>query len=140
LADELVRREAAQDLQALGVVVGIDVQLQVRLELVVIVVVVALDRRVLVRAVHPFDLDRWSVDSRQAIVPSPVRTAGRSLRRGWFTSGQATRDGRSPGGSSGTDPIEDVDEGELAGVVARLAAVLAAVFASLDRATDRFLS
>jgi hypothetical protein len=56
LADEFVWCEAAQGLEPTRVVVGIDEERQVRPELVVAVVVVALDGRVLDRAVHPLDL------------------------------------------------------------------------------------
>jgi hypothetical protein len=54
-ANELVGREAAERLEAAGVVVGIQEQLEVRPELVMAVVVVAPDR-ILERAVHPLNL------------------------------------------------------------------------------------
>jgi hypothetical protein len=54
--DELVGREAAQRLQAAGMIVGIDEELQVSTELLMAIVVEALDGGFLDGAVHPFDL------------------------------------------------------------------------------------
>src|SRR5918995_1604356 len=54
-ANELVGREAAERLEAAGVVVSIQEQLEVRPELVMAVVVVA-PGRILERAVHPLNL------------------------------------------------------------------------------------
>ncbi len=55
-ADSLVGREATQDLETAAKVVGADEVGQVSAELLMAVVVVALDRRVLDRAVHSLDL------------------------------------------------------------------------------------
>lgn len=54
--DVLKRGEAAQGLEAAGVVVGVDEGGKVLAELVVRAVVVGLERRLSQRAVHPFDL------------------------------------------------------------------------------------
>lgn len=55
-ADGVVGREAAQGLEPAAVVVGGHEQLQVLSQIVMAVVMVALDGRILDRAVHPFDL------------------------------------------------------------------------------------
>src|SRR5215216_4678928 len=55
-ADERVRREAPERLEASGVVVGFQKELEVRPELVVAVVVIAPDGRVFEGPVHPLDL------------------------------------------------------------------------------------
>lgn len=56
VADVFVGCEAFEGLEAPGEVVGGDEVVEMAAELVVAVVVVALDGRVLDRAVHPFDL------------------------------------------------------------------------------------
>ncbi len=54
--DELAEYQAPQGLEPTSVIVGIHEQVQMRSKLVVDVVVVALDRRILDRAVHSRDL------------------------------------------------------------------------------------
>jgi hypothetical protein len=82
IADELVRREAFERLQAPSEVVGIDEVGEMSPQLVVIVIMVAFDGCILDGAVHSFDLPVCSgmVDFGEPVFDPMARDiAGRSI-------------------------------------------------------------